>query len=55
MLPGGLPRRPKGPGRLEVINDRKSVTYDLIPDRDERKAVGTMQMAEAVIERLADN
>ena len=40
---------------LEVINDRKSVTYDLIPDRDERKAVGTMQMAEAGIERLADN
>jgi isocitrate dehydrogenase (NAD+) len=36
-----------------VIAEGKSVTYDLKPHRDDPTAVGTSQMAEAIIARLA--
>lgn len=35
-----------------VIAERKHVTYDLKPDRNERGAVGTSQMADAIIDKL---
>ncbi len=35
-----------------VVREGKAVTYDLKPDRDDPAAVGTSQMADAVIERL---
>lgn len=37
---------------LAVIADGKQVTYDLLPDRDPAKAVGTTGMADAIIARL---
>jgi isocitrate dehydrogenase (NAD+) len=37
----------------EVIRAGERVTYDLRPDRDPAKAVGTSGMADAIIERLA--
>jgi isocitrate dehydrogenase (NAD+) len=44
-------------GRLEgalasVIAEGKSVTYDMKPTRDDPTAVGTSQVADAVIEKL---
>ena len=36
----------------DVIRDGERVTYDLRPDRDPTKAVGTSDMADAIIERL---
>jgi isocitrate dehydrogenase (NAD+) len=36
----------------KVISDGKDVTYDLRPDRDPSKAVGTSQMADAIIAAL---
>ncbi len=36
----------------EVIKEGKSVTYDLKKDKDDPTAVGTSEMADAVIERL---
>ena len=36
-----------------VVGEGKAVTYDLKPDRDDPSAVGTSQMADAVIDRLA--
>jgi isocitrate dehydrogenase (NAD+) len=36
----------------DVIGEGKYVTYDLRPDRDPGKAVGTSQMADALIERV---
>jgi isocitrate dehydrogenase (NAD+) len=36
----------------KVISDRKDVTYDLRPDRDPSKAVGTSEMADAIIAAL---
>ncbi len=36
----------------EVIKEGKSVTYDLKKDRDDPTAVGTSEMADAIIERL---
>lgn len=37
---------------LAVIAEGKQVTYDLLPDRDPAKAVGTTGMADAIIARL---
>jgi len=44
-------------GRLEnavaaVIKEGKDVTYDLKPHRDDPSAVGTSQMADAIIKKL---
>jgi len=36
----------------EIIGEGKQVTYDLRPDRDPSKAVGTTRMTEALIERM---
>jgi isocitrate dehydrogenase (NAD+) len=36
----------------EVIREGKSVTYDMKPNRDDPSAVGTSQVADAVIEKL---
>lgn len=36
----------------EVIREGKDVTYDLKPSRDDPSAVGTQQMAEAVIKKI---
>lgn len=36
----------------DVIAEGKNVTYDLTPDRTDKGAVGTSQMADAIIERL---
>jgi len=38
----------------EVIKEGKSVTYDLKPDRNDPSAVGTSQMADAIIKKLKD-
>ncbi len=38
----------------EVVAEGKSVTYDLKPDRDDPTAVGTSQMADAIIARLKE-
>jgi isocitrate dehydrogenase (NAD+) len=35
-----------------VIEEGKSVTYDMKPDRDDPSAVGTSDVADAVIEKL---
>ena len=35
-----------------VLKEGKSVTYDLKPNRDDTSAVGTMEMAEAICEKL---
>ena len=35
-----------------VIDEGKSVTYDMKPSRDDPTAVGTSQVADAVIEKL---
>jgi isocitrate dehydrogenase (NAD+) len=35
-----------------VIADGRFVTYDLTPDRSDKNAVGTSQMADAIIKRL---
>jgi len=37
---------------LEVLHERKAITYDLVPGRDESKAVGTAEMADAIIKKL---
>ena len=36
-----------------VIADGRDVTYDLKQDRDDPTAVGTSQMADAIIARMA--
>jgi len=36
----------------EVVTENKFVTYDLKPTRDDRTAVGTTQMAEAIAKRI---
>jgi isocitrate dehydrogenase (NAD+) len=36
----------------EVLKEGKSVTYDLKPDRDDPSAVGTSEMADAIIQKL---
>ncbi|MCM8789537.1 MAG: isocitrate/isopropylmalate dehydrogenase family protein [Candidatus Omnitrophica bacterium] len=36
----------------EVLNEGKSVTYDLKPTRDDPSAVGTKQMTDAIIQKL---
>jgi len=38
----------------EVIREGKSVTYDLKPDRNDPSAVGTEEMAEAIIEKIEE-
>jgi isocitrate dehydrogenase (NAD+) len=37
----------------DVIAEGKSVTYDMKPDRDDPTAVGTSQVADAIIEKLS--
>jgi len=37
-----------------VIAEGKSVTYDLKPTRDDPTAVGTSQMADAIVERMGE-
>ncbi len=39
----------------DVVAEGKSVTYDLKPDRDDPTAVGTSQMADAIIARLKES
>ena len=51
------PRRGAAAGRLEhaiseVIAESKSVTYDMKPTRDDPTAVGTSEVADAIIEKL---
>jgi isocitrate dehydrogenase (NAD+) len=36
----------------EVIREGKSVTYDMKPTRDDPSAVGTSEVADAIIEKL---
>ena len=36
----------------EVIREGKRVTYDMKPSRDDPTAVGTSEMADAVIEKM---
>jgi isocitrate dehydrogenase (NAD+) len=36
----------------EVIAEGKSVTYDMKPTRDDPTAVGTSEVADAIIEKL---
>jgi len=36
----------------DVIQEGKSVTYDMKPSRDDPTAVGTSQVADAIIEKL---
>jgi isocitrate dehydrogenase (NAD+) len=36
----------------EIIRESKSVTYDMKPSRDDPTAVGTSEVAEAIIEKL---
>jgi isocitrate dehydrogenase (NAD+) len=36
----------------DVIREGKSVTYDMKPTRDDPTAVGTSQVADAVVDRL---
>jgi isocitrate dehydrogenase (NAD+) len=36
----------------EVIAEGKNVTYDMKPNRDDPTAVGTSQMADAIIEQI---
>jgi len=36
----------------EVIREGKSVTYDMKPTRSDPSAVGTSQVADAIIEKL---
>jgi isocitrate dehydrogenase (NAD+) len=36
----------------DVIRDGKSVTYDMKPTRDDPTAVGTSEVADAIIEKL---
>jgi isocitrate dehydrogenase (NAD+) len=38
-----------------VIAEGKSVTYDMKPTRDDPTAVGTSQVADAVIEKLTSS
>jgi isocitrate dehydrogenase (NAD+) len=35
-----------------VIEEGKNVTYDMKPDRNDPTAVGTSQMADAIIEKI---
>ncbi len=39
---------------MEVIKEGKSVTYDLKPDRNDPGAVGTSQMAEAIVSKIKE-
>ena len=36
-----------------VIREGKSVTYDMKPSRDDPSAVGTSEVADAIVEKLA--
>jgi isocitrate dehydrogenase (NAD+) len=36
----------------ELIREGKSVTYDMKPERDDPTAVGTSEVADALIEKL---
>ena len=36
----------------DVIAEGKDVTYDMKPDRDDPTAVGTREMADAIVRRL---
>jgi isocitrate dehydrogenase (NAD+) len=36
----------------EVIRDGRSVTYDMKPTRDDPSAVGTSEVADAIVDKL---
>jgi isocitrate dehydrogenase (NAD+) len=36
----------------EVIREGRSVTYDMMPTRDDPTAVGTSEVADAIIDKL---
>ena len=36
----------------ELVREGKSVTYDMKPDRDDPTAVGTSEVADALVEKL---
>jgi isocitrate dehydrogenase (NAD+) len=38
-----------------VIAEGKSVTYDMKPDRNDPTAVGTSEMADAIIEKIGSS
>jgi isocitrate dehydrogenase (NAD+) len=38
-----------------VVAEGKSVTYDLKPDRDDTTAVGTSEIADAIIAKLKES
>jgi isocitrate dehydrogenase (NAD+) len=40
---------------VEIVAEGKSVTYDLKPDREDPTAVGTSEMADAIITRLKES
>jgi isocitrate dehydrogenase (NAD+) len=40
---------------VEVLSEGKSLTYDLKPNRDDPTAVGTQEMADAIIEKIQEN
>ena len=40
------------PPVADVVREGKSVTYDMKPSRDDPSAVGTSQVADAIIEKL---
>ena len=37
-----------------IIEEGKSVTYDMKPDRNDPTAVGTREMADAICKRMAE-
>lgn len=37
---------------ISVIRERKTVTYDLAPNRDKTKAVGTKEFAQAIVDKI---
>ena len=45
-------RRAAGGAVADVIGEGKDVTYDMKPDRDDPTAVGTSEMADAIIRKL---
>ena len=42
-------------GAAAVIAEGKDVTYDMKPDRNDPTAIGTSQMADAIIEKINSN
>jgi isocitrate dehydrogenase (NAD+) len=53
MLASRRPTRPPAQGAIAaVIAEGKSVTYDMKPSRDDLTAVGTGEVADAIIEQM---